>query len=99
VVGTKSYPAVWKVSSHPGTTERETILKFSGEVELPADRVISRKLAVQGELAIDTATGMPFTGEWKLKYALDLANKEIAVIRPLWKYRETRHFTLKQKGE
>ena len=97
-IGTKSYAATWKVAAHPGATDQTSLLKFTGELNLPSDRVVARKLAVQGELVVDAVSGIPVSGEWKLKYALDIANKEIAVIRPLWKYRETRHFTLKQKG-
>ena len=65
-------------------------IKLAGVVELPSDRVIQRQLTVKGNLTFDEKIGCPTAGDWQIEYRFDLANKEIAVIRPLYAFRELR---------
>jgi len=73
-------------------------IKLAGVVELPSDRVIQRKLNVKGTLIFDEKAGCPSAGDWQIEYLFELANKEIAVIRPLYKFRELRVTSFKLTG-
>lgn len=73
-------------------------IKLAGVVDLPSDRVIQRKLTVKGTLTFDEKAGCPSAGDWQIEYLFELANKEIAVIRPMYKFRELRVTSFKLTG-
>lgn len=95
----KDVPARWEaVLASRDPAKGIAQIKLAGVVELPSDRVIQRKLTVKGTLQFDEKAGCPSAGEWQLEYLFDLANKEIAVIRPLYKFRELRTTSFKLVG-
>jgi hypothetical protein len=69
--------------------------KILGTVALPSDRVVKRALTAKGEVALNTSFGCLEAGELTTEYQCDVANKEIAVIRPMWTIRETRKVSFK----
>ncbi|MBF0544608.1 MAG: hypothetical protein HQM08_09250 [Candidatus Riflebacteria bacterium] len=77
------------VLSHYDDKSRVSTIKLSGKAELPSDKVLLRKLVAKGSLQFDHQKGTFISGDWTVDYGLAFANKEIAVTRTLWKWRET----------
>lgn len=65
-------------------------MRWAGAATLPSDQAIQRRLSIKGSAVFDEKKGCLQSGEWSLDYTFDLAAKEIAVIRPMWTFRETR---------
>ncbi|MBF0498935.1 MAG: hypothetical protein HQM09_02275 [Candidatus Riflebacteria bacterium] len=98
-VGGKPVPARFEiVPSSRDAAKGIVSMKFAGTVDLPSDRAIQRKLNVKGSLGYDEKVGCPSTGEWVVEYSFDFANKEIAVIRPIWNIKETRTVSFHLQG-
>ena len=72
---------------------------LQGVVDLPSDQSIKRSLTVKGSLQWDFQQNCWESGEWTLVYGLGLANKEFAVIRPMWSYQETRKVSFKSVSD
>lgn len=79
------------------TTGRARI-GVTGQVALPSDRLIQRTMKAKGTLFFDPAAGCFDQGDWALSYSLAYSNKEIAVMRGLWKVEETRTVSFRLKG-
>ncbi|MFZ2961361.1 MAG: hypothetical protein WA705_31175 [Candidatus Ozemobacteraceae bacterium] len=98
-VGGKMVPGHFEMVPSGRDSAKGTVgIKFAGIVELPTDRAIQRKLTVKGSLTYDEKIGCFSAGEWGAEYALDYANKEIAVIRPILNVKEIRTISFRLKG-
>ncbi|MBF0406344.1 MAG: hypothetical protein HQM10_03240 [Candidatus Riflebacteria bacterium] len=58
-------------------------------VVLPQEKASKRKIQVKGTMRYDGKKGTFTSGDWTIDYGLAFNNKEIAIIRTLWKFRET----------
>ncbi len=84
-------PARWELACRSYDQAKGRITyALAGTVALASDQMIKRSLAVKGGFAFDQTQGVCDAGEWTLTYSLETANKEFAVIRPLWTVNETR---------
>lgn len=89
-------PARWELACKGVDSAQNRITYIlAGSIPLPSDQMVKRSLAVKGGFVFDQSRGVCDSGEWTLTYAFETANKEFAVIRPLWSYRETRKISFR----
>ncbi|HNW35469.1 MAG TPA: hypothetical protein PKM25_11090 [Candidatus Ozemobacteraceae bacterium] len=97
--GKGSVNARWETTfSGLDATKKKATIGISGDVALPADRVISRTLNAKGTMILNLEMGCPERADWTVSYEMNFANKEIAVIRDLWRVRETRSTSCRLTG-
>jgi len=89
--GGRSLPAAWELKIEKEDAAKGlTAVALAGKVPLPSDQQRKRQMTIAGGLVYDAKAGVFTRGEVTVTYALTFLNKEIAVIRPQWDYRETR---------
>lgn len=95
-VGNREIPLVWTIKalgSQPSATKFPVTISCVSA--LPSDRAVQRKLELHGTFTMDTELGCPSEGDWAVNYSLLFANKELAIIRPIWAYRYSRKISFK----
>ncbi len=98
-LGQTRIPVFWDLQfTGLDQTKKKANIKISGKADFPADRLLSRTLTWSGNLVLSVESGLPESGELNAVYGMTLANKEIAVIRDLWGFQETRGFSFRLKG-
>jgi len=96
--GKTNIPIRWELTTDlKGASKERKILKINGTADLPVDRVIQRVLSITGSMTWNNEEGCFESGNLTIEYSLGYSNKEIAVIRPLWKYKEKRTVSFKLK--
>lgn len=88
-IGKQGFPSTWGMMIRDTASDGKIRIDISGMVQLPKARIIKRELSARGNIVFDSNIGCPTEGNWEVTYSLDYANKEIAVLRTLWKFEET----------
>lgn len=92
-------PAIWELTMRElDPSSRRVRIELSGTISLPSDRLIQRSIEAKGVIFFNLNQGCLDQGEWTLNYQLSYANKAVAVIRDLWKIKETRIIGFRLKG-
>ncbi len=90
-IGTQGVPVRWVLTLEAvDAAKQRATIAIAGQASLPATQSVRRRLVANGRIEMDLRDGCPQAVTLQLDYTLDFRHKEIAVIRPLWAYRETR---------
>jgi len=104
--GEEQIPATWLVkwddSQHAKTasgSNKIIPLKYNGNVVFPPEKSKIRSLEISGMLLFDATSGLPASGTWTTEYKLKIDRKEMAIVRPLYSYREVRRVSFRVFSE
>jgi hypothetical protein len=70
-------------------------IEFLANMKLYSDKTRKKTAEIKGKLMFDISAGCIQQANWGYKYSFNFSNKEFAITRPIWKFEETRLFSLK----
>ncbi|MGI6446477.1 MAG: hypothetical protein ACOX2I_12400 [Candidatus Ozemobacteraceae bacterium] len=75
-------------------------IAFTATLPLPQDQLRRKTFSLNGTVIFNVFEGVVYRADWVSKYSLDFYNKEIAVIRNMWKFEnELRHSLIMENLE
>ncbi|MDD3001572.1 MAG: hypothetical protein PHF29_07445, partial [Candidatus Riflebacteria bacterium] len=93
--------AIWNiflksVNNDTGLAE----IAFTATLPLPQDQLRKKSFSLNGTVIFNTFEGVVYRADWVSKYKFDFYNKEIAIIRNMWKFEnELRHSLIMENLE